>query len=241
MKVTIKPEIRTTGGETTGLFHGDQWIGDLYLVYREGDVLTGTAQIDTRRVSEKEVEDVFEEVTHYVRHLSAALDIEDSSVVCMYGDIEKILELGPINQDTRIYEEEEEEIYDFTNQEDEDEILRQEAPSIPRMKSGQVYATPISETSGYHLTISNERNTHGDYFLHDDCDNQIGLVTVDHIGKTVSGRVEFWVEPDKGETNEVARLLSKEFADGDVDQITFTMNWHDQHLGDMHLEKHSVL
>lgn len=267
MKVTMKPEVRTPGGEATGLFSGSDWIGDLYLIYREGDILTGTVQIDTKRVGEHQVDDLFEQVKSYVGHLSASMNIPQSNVVCIYGDIDKVLEMDPINAvDTK------DDFHEYTpddqldkvpgylaehNLDDNYEIIfdadfeldeefetaegtfQHAPPSIPQIRSGQVYATG-EDANGYHLTVKNQRDKSANYVLHDDFHNEIGEVAVDQIGKTVSGRVEFWVEPDKGETNEVARLLAKEFADGDVNRISFTMNWSDQHLGDMHLEKHHL-
>jgi hypothetical protein len=215
MHVTLKPELRTPGGETVSIYLDGEWAGDVYLIYREQDLLSGTIQIDTGKVPEHLLDQVLDEVRTYIQHLTSALRIENGSVVLMYGDIERVLEMAP------------QDIVDDTSDDLElthDPDYRYEA-----------------EDHDYYLTVLSDEGDHVKYHLHNERDNVIGVVAVDEIGDTVSGRVEFWVKPDKRETNEVAQLLAQEFANGSVENVSFTMNYEDKHIGDMHLERHDIL
>lgn len=222
--VVLKPELRTPGGETVSIYCDDEWAGDLYLVYREGDVLTGTIQIDTRKVGEHELDDVTDEVRTYVEHLNSALGVENSSVVMMYGDISSVVEMEPYHvagdEETLLYEEADEDEF-------EDDVYLQDED--------------MGEEGDYHLSVAYEDGEHTKYHLHDSDHNTLGMVSVDEIAENVSGRVEFWEQPEEDDTTEVARMLARTFSDGDTETLSFTLNYQDQHLGDMHLERRDFL
>ncbi|WP_018130643.1 hypothetical protein [Effusibacillus pohliae] len=221
--VSLKPELRTAGGETVSIYCDDDWAGDVYLVYREGDLLTGTVQIDTGKVSERNLEYVLDEVRTYISHLAAALNITTSSVVMMHGDIEQILEIEPLDHD-----DPEDERLDGTYETDLD--------SDNVFDELHMAEDPEPEMEEYHLSLVSDEGNHAKYELHDDFDNVIGMVAVDEIGDSVTGRVDFWVEPDKGEPEQVAEMLFHTFKNDSVNQISFTMNYEDQHIADMYLE-----
>jgi hypothetical protein len=84
--IVLKPELRTAGGEATSIYNGDQWIGDMYLVYREHDMLTGTVNIDAKTVSAGKVRKIKEKVNQYVRHLGASLKVTEEDVSLIYGE-----------------------------------------------------------------------------------------------------------------------------------------------------------
>lgn len=226
--VSLKPELRTNGGETVSIYCNGTWVGDVYLVYREGDLLTGTVQIDSGKVSERKLEYVMDEVRSYISHLTAALNIPTSSVVMMHGDIEQILEMGPMEPGAEGLTDDETTADGIFEQ----DYFIEGTDDVLEMESGE-------EPSDYHLSLLADEGDHAKYYLHDDFDNVIGTVAVDEIDDSVSGRVDFWVEPDKDEPEEVAEMLFHTFKDDKVNQISFTMNYHDQHIADMYLERHS--
>ena len=239
--VVLKPELRTPGGETVSIYCDGDWAGDLYLVYREGDVLTGTIQLDTSKVEETDLDQVTDEIRTYIEHLNAALSVESSSVVMMYGDISSVVEMEP---------------FDAANDEDldlladDDEVFESDDEAILAV-DGDVYDEvyndvfededeAFDEEEAYHLSVVYQKGAHTKYHLHDEDHQTFGVVSVDEIGNNVSGRVEFWEEPDQEETNEVARMLARTFSDGETEHLSFTMNCGPEHLGDMHLERHDL-
>lgn len=221
--VSLKPELRTSGGETVSIYCDNDWAGDVYLVYREGDMLTGTVQIDTGKVSERNLDYVMDEVRTYISHLTSALGITTSSVVMMYGDIEQILEMEP--QDM-VLEEDLNGTFDDDLESDDEET--------------EAYFDDDT-TDEYSLSLIKDDGEHAKYHLRDDYNNVIGVVAVDEIGGSVSGRVDFWVEPDKDEPEEVAEMLFYTFEDEHISTISFTMNYEDTHIGEMFLERRNYM
>lgn len=221
--VVLKPELRTPGGETVSIYVNDEWAGDLYLVYREGDVLTGTIQIDTSKVEEEELDNVTEEVRTYVEHLNAALGVEESSVVMMYGDISAVVEMEPFSG---VVDEEGDIELEMVGDEEDDDYFEDDEDEYEDL-----------EDEPFHLSVVYRNGEHTKYQLHNEEHEALGLVAVDEIGDNVSGRVEFWEEPDEEQTNDVARMLARTFATGETETISFTMNYEHEHLGNMHLER----
>ncbi|MDI3257531.1 MAG: hypothetical protein QJR01_07380 [Kyrpidia sp.] len=300
MHVVLRPELRTSGGESLGVFLSRRWVGDVYLVYREGHLLTGTIQLDAAKVSQDQVDAVVSHIQDYVAGLAGALDIEDATVVMMCGDIDPVLE-GPETwpadrsqgrEDLSVSGEEvseepeggsslraesgrtvrgEPDRWDQEAKtapvrsapEDQDERYGDEGPEHESDGSGDEYRMRTVESprstgraasepgranrrrrhgrrTSLHLSLYKEEGGHTKYHLHDGHHEPIGMVAVDELDNSVTGRVEFWRSPGKTMTNQVARLLAREFADGDVDRVSFTMNYRDRHLGDMHLEKRQL-
>lgn len=251
-QVVLKPELRTLGGETVSLYLGDEWAGDLYLVYREGDVLTGTIQIDTGVVSEEEMEVVATEVRTYIEHLNVALGVEDSSVVLVYGDISSMVEMEPFEvvsvetvQDEEFQEHVEYAVDDVRDDERDffeigDVGLTSNLEFVD--EEDDTYDTDEEEEGEFHLSVAYRHGEHTKYHLHDDEHHTLGVVSVDEIGNNVSGRVEFWKRPDDEEANEIAKMLVRTFGEyGEAEHISFTMNHADLHIGDMHVERRDFL
>lgn len=254
-QVVLKPELRTPGGESISVYYDNEWAGDVYLVYREGDVLTGTIQIDTNKVSEEELEFITDEIRTYIEHLNAALNIEDSSVVMMYGDISSVIEMEPFEvvsvetmhedpDDLDVYDEDLEFLDALDEDEDEEEIecAELEGDGLAFVEEEHELDDYYDEDSMFHLSVAYRKGEHTKYHLHDDGHHTLGIVSVDEIGDNVSGRVEFWERPDEDEANDVAKMLARTFGElGEADSISFTMNHADYHIGDMHLERRDFL
>lgn len=266
MNVVLRPELRTSGGECLGIFLEHRWVGDVYLVYRENHLLTGTIQLDAGKLAEDQMEPVVRHVQEYISGVAGALNIDDATIVMMYGDVDPVLEGPETAVQSRSHD-----VHSAASAGDgpEDEQYGDEGPEHEMDESGDVYQmSPLREDRrgtttapqgekpfrlkrrrrrgstgrriSLHLSLHREEGSHTKYHLHDDRHHTIGLVAVDELDNSVSGRVDFWRPPGKALTNEVARLLAKEFADGEVDRVSFTMNYRDQHVGDMHLEKQQI-
>jgi len=220
--ITFKPELRTHGGESTGIYAGKDWVGDLLMLYREGDLLTGTVQIDTGRIRDGETEPILEQVNTYISHLSAALGVKQTNVSLIYGDIESVLEGDPSGVDLDgTYNPE----YDY---EEDDAIYTSESED----------ETHVDTFDSYGLRLASKEGNHSKYHLVDEREHVIGLVSVDERPAHISGRVDFWVEPDSHEPDDVAKVLVNKFGDLDSKLLSFTMTYDDQHLGDIHVEQH---
>lgn len=234
--VVLKPELRTPGGETVSIYFNEEWAGDLYLVYREGDTLTGTMQIDTGKVSDDDFEFIEEEVRIYVNHLNSALGVTNSSVVMVHGDISSVIEMEPMDA---VDEDEEEDLDDremiLADFEDPDTY------DYDGYESNVYSDDEVYHEVPFHLSLVYKKGEHTKYHLLDDDDYTLGVVSVDEIADNIAGRVELWDRLDEDETNDVARMLTREFSRGGSEKLSFTMNYQDEHVGDIHIETRDFL
>ncbi|MBP1933937.1 hypothetical protein [Ammoniphilus resinae] len=83
--IQIQPELRTAGGEALSIHRDGEWIGDVYLIYRESDWLTGTIHLDEEYVDEEEIEEIASEIQPYITNLSFALNIVDYAIHLYHG------------------------------------------------------------------------------------------------------------------------------------------------------------
>lgn len=92
--IVLRPELRTDGGEMLSIFHGEEWVGDAFLVYREGDALTASIQVDSTSVSQEDYQRIVQQAGLYVEDLVQALRVEDATVMSLCGDIRTVLDVS---------------------------------------------------------------------------------------------------------------------------------------------------
>lgn len=100
MNITLRPEMRTDSAEAVSIFKGQDWVGDAYIIYREGELLKGAIQVDSMSVTLEEYPQVVAAATQYVTDLAHALRVADASVVGLYGDIRTVYDDGQVNWET---------------------------------------------------------------------------------------------------------------------------------------------
>lgn len=107
--IELQPELRTAGGEAVSIHCDGDWIGDLYLIYRENDLLTGTIHLDEEYVNADEVDEIISELRSYITSLSYALNVNDHNVNVFYGAYSLLEDyIDPVAE-----EEEDEDIQDI--------------------------------------------------------------------------------------------------------------------------------
>ncbi len=84
-RIELYPELRTSGGESLSIHREGEWIGDVYLVYRENDLLTGTIHLDEEYVDRSELSGIIDDVQSYITSLAFALNVADHNINILYG------------------------------------------------------------------------------------------------------------------------------------------------------------
>ena len=99
MHIQLRPEMRTDGGEAISIYCDQDWVGDAYLIYREGEMLKGTIQVDSVMVSKDTFSKVVDVAKQYVTDLAFALRVDDTTIVSLYGDIRTVYDDDDNNVD----------------------------------------------------------------------------------------------------------------------------------------------
>ncbi len=102
MEIRLRPEMRTEGGEMITIFRDDEWVGDAYFIYREGDMLTGTIQLDSVMVSASDYSPIIEVARTYAEDLADALAVEDAVIAGTIGDVKTVLDVGTEEDDATV-------------------------------------------------------------------------------------------------------------------------------------------
>lgn len=84
-EVLFKQKIRTSGGEATTIYYGERWVGEMFLIYRERDILAGTINIIPKGMESALLGEVCNQVDQYVANLCSALKVAEDQVTIHYG------------------------------------------------------------------------------------------------------------------------------------------------------------
>jgi hypothetical protein len=225
--IILKPEVRTPGGEATSIYYGTQWVGDMYLVYREHDILTGTVNFDPETVSTKEVHLISDKINQYVKHLGNALEVNDEDVNIVYGSPVGLIDTRSMNND--------EEITGFGYQ--PDEIVHEEwvYPEIQNEVTMKHYYS--DETSPLHLSIVGEVGESIFYDVMDEREDMIAEAIFDGEDEGVEISVNFLVQPSKKVKKWMIRKLTREALSLDYEWLNLRMNYHGDSVGGFHIQR----
>lgn len=89
--VWIRPDLRTAGGESNDIILDGKYAGNITLVYREGQRLSGSIQLDKEFLSRKKKEIVVEHVKQYVQSLVDAYGALECDVMVNLGEIDQVI------------------------------------------------------------------------------------------------------------------------------------------------------
>jgi len=103
--IELQPELRTAGGEALSIHRSGNWIGDVYLIYRENDLLVGTIHLDEESVEKSEVDEIVDEIQAYITSLAFALHVRDHNVNIFYGEYSLLDDYSVLNDEDPVNEE----------------------------------------------------------------------------------------------------------------------------------------
>ena len=89
--VTIRPDLKTAGGEVSDLLWNGRFVGTIALVYREGDRLSGTIQLDGRRLGPAAKRETIRFGRRYVRQMAGAVRARECEVFVASGSYEEVI------------------------------------------------------------------------------------------------------------------------------------------------------
>lgn len=90
-KISIRPDMRTPGGEISDVVLNGRYVGGMSLVYREGNRLSGSIQLEKTSLSSGEKRKVIGYLQEYVNSLAAAIDAVDCDVVVTYSHFDQVI------------------------------------------------------------------------------------------------------------------------------------------------------
>ncbi|PYI56481.1 hypothetical protein [Paenibacillus flagellatus] len=224
--ITIRPDLKTNGGEVTELLLDGRYVGSMTLVYREGGRIAGAVQLERKSLSGERKAAAVRAAHQYVRQLMDALEARDCEVVVTCSEYDHIIasehQVGVIESfgdDSDYYEplwaEDDGSRLDDVDPNDRDSIEMSDLD----------WDDDEYEPFYCELVIVGESRNRVDYHIYDRDQEWLAEATVRIRGADAIGEVEWKYEPSDEEIEAVADLLVSDFDPDDIDSFVFDMKF----------------
>ncbi|GAA3400788.1 hypothetical protein ACFFNY_15620 [Paenibacillus hodogayensis] len=237
--LTVRPDLKTAGGEVTELLFDGRFVGVMTLVYREGGRLSGSIQLESKSLEARSKNEVVRAARAYVEHLTDALGADDCEVIVTCSSYERILAAGYHRGDTDSFADETE-LYDLQADGDGDDDGHLEDIDPEQSDTIEMYADPDEEPD-IDLVVVGESRNRIEYHLYDGEQNWLGEAYVRISGASVYAEIDWRYEPDEEESEYAAELLVADFDPDEVDLFRIEMKLDGELLETIQLAHEDLL
>jgi hypothetical protein len=248
----IRPDMRTPGGEVNDILLNGQYAGTLTLVYREGDRISGSIQIEKKSVNKDEKDEVIEFAQNYVQSLIDAMKAEECDVLVTYGKYHHVIatdqnvgvieqfidddrfEADYVTEDPRFVDMDEEDLEEVTM--NEEEYLEQDG-HIEFIDEDEDERDAVY----YELVIVGERRNQIEYHVYDKNQKWVAEAVISIYGVDVVGEVDFKHSPDEDEIEMVTDLIVSDFDENEIETFVLDIMAHGEVIETIELTHEDLL
>ncbi|PQP80192.1 hypothetical protein C0Q44_28885 [Paenibacillus sp. PCH8] len=215
--VELVADLRTSGGEVQDVMFDGHYAGSLFLVYREGDRLSGSLQIEQESLSDDTQQQLIVDKVHaYVRSLADAVEAAYYEVLVSCGSLHSVLhqpelESGWPSEDM-IHDEVS---YDDTDGNGTRVIPRSQVESFTYEDRDHVLEMEMVSAG---RSIST-------YIFNDIDGRELAEASLKQYGADAQGEIHWYDEPEENQREAAAELLVRELDEDIIDTITIR-TWH---------------
>jgi hypothetical protein len=240
-QVTLRPDLKTSGGEVCDITWDGRYVGTMVLVIREGHRVAGSVQLEQDSLTPSERKETMSFIQNYVEQTVAAVQAQDCEVVVTCSPFDHIIAsehqvgvvqefLGPDEQ-SLLYADEDE----YGYEEDDDTSIEDVDPDD--IDSVEMLRDP----SQYELVIVGESRNRVEYHIYDRDEEWIAEVFLRVRGSDITGEINWIYEPLEDEIEQVAELIVADFDEDEVDTIRLDMLFDGELLETMELTHEDLL
>lgn len=214
--VELVADLRTSGGEVQDVMVNGQYAGSLFLVYREGDRLSGCLQIEQESLPDGTEERIVEKVHAYVRSLADALEAAYYEVLVSCGSLHSVL-----------HKPESETMWPS-------EDMNHDEGSYDDIDSSGSKVIPVSQAESFtyedrdqvlEMEMVSAGRSISTYIFNDVEGQELAEASLKQYGADVQGEIHWYDEPEENQLEAAAELLVRELDEDIIDTITIRM-WH---------------
>ncbi|WP_433752572.1 hypothetical protein [Paenibacillus amylolyticus] len=214
--VELVADLRTSGGEVQDVMVNGQYAGSLLLVYREGDRLSGSLQIEQESLPDGTEQHIVEKVHAYVRSLADALQAAYYEVLVSCGSLHSVLHK---TESETVWSSE-----DMNHDEGSyDEIDNMESKVIPVSQAESF--TYEDRDQVLEMEMVSAGRSISTYIFNDVEGQELAEASLKQYGADVQGEIHWYDEPEEHQMEAAAELLVRELDEDIIDTITIRM-WH---------------
>jgi len=216
--IEIRPNFRTNGGELSDIMVNGSFAGIMTLLYREGDRLAGSIQLEEETLEAAHKEQVTDALRSYIQSLVYAVEAETCDVIMTHGEYEEII---------TAQESDDEDALPL------DEEWEEDAGSGPD--------EDLWASLDYELVAVNESRSRIDYHVYDDNGNWLAEAGLRIARGDISGSIRWNVEPADEEIEFVTELLVSDFDENEADTFRLEHRYGDELLESVELAHEDLL
>ncbi|MCW3792350.1 hypothetical protein OM416_12200 [Paenibacillus sp. LS1] len=214
--VELVTDLRTSGGEVQDVMVNGQYAGSLFLVYREGDRLSGSLQIEQESLPDDTEERIVEKVHAYVRSLADALEAAYYEVLVSCGSLHSVLH----KPESETAWSSEDMVHD---KERYDDIDSSEVKVIPGSQAESF--TYEDRDHVLEMEMVSAGRSISTYIFNDVDGQELAEASLKQYGADAQGEIHWYDEPEENQLEAAAELLVRELDEDIIDTITIRM-WH---------------
>jgi hypothetical protein len=251
---TIRPDMKTSGGEVCDICLDGGYIGTIVLVIREGHRVAGSVQLEQESLTRSERKEALQFIQSYVEQTVAAVGAEDCEVVVTCSPYDVIIasedQIGMIEEFVEMDDEGE---LLFDDEEDDDEYDEYDeyvigdgedeetSYSLVDSEESEASEQMLRDPTYYELVIVGESRNRVEYHVYDRDDEWIAEVYLRIRGADVSGEINWIYEPLENEIEHVAELIVADLNDSEVDTIQLDMLYEGEIIESLELTHEDML
>ncbi|MFD2699973.1 hypothetical protein ACFSVM_05805 [Paenibacillus shunpengii] len=222
--IRLRPDLRTSNGEVHDIMVEHQYAGSLILVFREGQRLAGSVQLDAESIPGDAKDEIIAYVQEYVLQFRDAVAAEHFDIMLSWGRVECVL------GDEEVYEEYTlDDVMDESSEEGliEHGAFHTEEPSVFRYEA---------ETGEMQIELISSGRNVSSYELQTGNGYRIAEAVLKQYGTDIKGMVDWLIDPDEEDLETAEELLVSEVNDEEIDTITIDMQFEGQRVALLELE-----
>ncbi|OPG98248.1 hypothetical protein B2I21_13065 [Chryseobacterium mucoviscidosis] len=221
LKIELIPDLRTSGGEVQDIMVDGQYAGSLLLVFREGDRVSGSLQMEQNSLPDESEQVIVEKVHEYIRSLADAVSAAEYEVLVSCGTLYSVLQKPESHTDLLIQSSQSDDTYYSDGKNIRDAV--NEVHVIPGSQAESfTYEDPEHMLEMEMVSAGRSIST---YVFNDANGQEVAEASLKQYGADVQGEIHWYDEPAESYQDAAAELLVRELDEEIIDTITIRM-WH---------------
>lgn len=237
-KITIRPDLRTAGGEVSDMMLNGRFAGTVSLVYRENERMTGSIQLEKMNPSGKRKEKLVRFAEDYVNSLANALNVRECDVVLTYSEYERIFSFAKQEDTFRKWRNRE-----TLNAENfEHDVL--DRPVLVDVDPDDIEVMDMDNsqrTVVYELVIVGESRNKVEYHIYDQDKAWVAEAFMTIYGADVVGEVNWVFDPAEDEIEAVMDLIVSDFDENRIETFSIDMKIGDDLIESVELARDDLI
>lgn len=233
--ITLRPDLKTAGGEVTELLLDGRFVGAMTLVYREGGRLSGSVQLDRESLKGDLKQEAVRAAQNYVEYMVDALGAKDCEVIVTCSPYDHIIAGGHQIGVIESFTEEGESYEESAGEEDDAQLQDVDPDDIDTIEMRPDLSDADIEPFPGEWVVARESRNRLIYHLYDDERDLMAEASVRIRGNDVHADIDWQFEPTDDEIESAVEMLVSDFDPDEIDSFLIEISFAGEIIETMEL------